>query len=53
MMDKEVRFWAGMVIAAAGLVTVFYLKEVYLGFAVALIGTGILPIEKAVEIWRR
>ena len=54
MIDKKrVQFWAGLVLAAAGLATVFYLQEVYLGFAVALIGTGILPIEKVAEIWKR
>ena len=44
-----VRMWSGLVIAAAGLGAVFLLGEVYLGFGVALLGTGILPAEKFLE----
>ena len=43
---KTIKLYSGLVIAAAGLVAVFLLKEVYLGFAVALIGTGLVPFEK-------
>ena len=46
---EAVRFWAGLVIAAAGLATVFVLGEIYLGFGVALLGTGVLPAEKFLE----
>ena len=50
---KTIRFWAGLVIAGAGLVAVFYLKEVYLGFTVAMIGAGLVPVEKIGEMWKR
>jgi len=44
---KEViRFYAGLAVAAAGLAAVFVLEEVYVGFAVALVGAGIVPFEK-------
>ena len=48
----NVRFWAGLVLAAAGVTAVFLLKEVYLGFTVALIGTGIVPFDKAIEAFK-
>jgi len=44
--QKTIKFWAGLVIAASGLLTVFVFKEIYVGFSVALIGTGIVPFEK-------
>ena len=50
---KVVQFWAGLVIAVCGLVTVFMFEQVYLGFGVALIGTGILPVEKFTEMLKR
>lgn len=50
---ERVRFWAGLVIAACGLAVVFMLNEVYFGFAVALLGAGIVPIEKIGTIWKR
>lgn len=50
---ERVRFWAGLVIAAAGLVAVFLLDAVYLGFTVAMIGTGIAPLDKLMEAWKR
>lgn len=37
---------AGLTIAVAGLVAVFWLKEVYIGFTVALIGAGFAPIKE-------
>lgn len=44
---KEViRFYAGLTVAAAGLAAVFVLEEVYVGFAVALVGANIVPFEK-------
>ena len=43
---ETILFWSGLVIAAAGLAAVFLLKEVYLGFGVALVGTGIVPFDK-------
>lgn len=46
---ETIRLWSGLVIAAAGLGAVFVLHEVYLGFGVALLGTGILPAEKFLE----
>ena len=51
--QERVRFWAGLVIAAGGLAAVFMLGEVYFGFAVALLGAGIVPIEKIGAIWKR
>lgn len=53
MKRAHIRFWAGMVIAAAGLVAVFLLDEVYLGFAVAMAGTGVVPFDKLTELFRR
>lgn len=50
---ERVKLWAGLVIAAAGLVVVFTLQEVYFGFGVALLGAGIVPIEKVGTIWKR
>jgi len=50
---EAARFWAGLVIAAAGLAAVFVMGEVYFGFTVALIGAGIVPVEKIAEVWRR
>jgi len=50
------RMWAGLVIAAAGIGAVFVLHEVYVGFFVALVGAGILPVDKALELvqfWKR
>lgn len=49
---QAVRFWAGLVIAAAGLVVVFWLKEVYVGFTVALVGAGLVPLEKVPDLFR-
>lgn len=50
---ERVRFVAGLVIAAAGLAAVFWMKEVYLGFTVALIGTGIVPVDKITDVFKR
>lgn len=50
------RMWAGLVIAGCGLASVFVLHEVYVGFFVALVGAGLLPIDKALELvqfWKR
>ena len=44
--NERVRFWAGMVLAASGLVAVFLMQEVYVGFAVALVGTGLVPFDR-------
>jgi hypothetical protein len=51
--QETVKFWAGIVIAAAGLVVAFLFKEVYLGFGAAMIGTGIIPVSKIPEIFKR
>ena len=45
-----IRLWSGLVIAAAGLAAVFALGETYLGFGVALVGTGLLPADKLLEL---
>ena len=50
---ETARFVAGLVIAAAGLATVFLFREVYVGFVVALVGAGILPIDKFAEMFKR
>lgn len=44
---------AGLVIAAAGLLAVFMLKEVYIGFTVALIGAGLAPVDKLIPLLKR
>jgi len=51
--QQTVRFWAGLVIAAAGLAAVFVLEETYLGFGVALVGTGLVPFEKLAGVFKR
>jgi hypothetical protein len=43
---------AHLVIAGAGLAAVFLLHEVYLGFFVALVSSGIVTFEKAVEAFK-
>ena len=43
---EVVKFYAGLGIAAAGLAAVFLLEEVYVGFAVALVGANIVPFDK-------
>ena len=47
------RFYAGLVIAAAGLAWVFFAKDPYIGFPVALLGTGIIPVDKFIAIFRK
>lgn len=47
---EAIRLWSGLVIAAAGLGAVFVLDEVYFGFTVALIGSGIVPFDKAMAL---
>lgn len=45
---------AGLVIAAAGLVVVFKFEALVLGFAVAMVGAGIVPFgEMADRVWPR
>lgn len=53
MTKADIQFYAGLVIALGGLVTVFYLKEPYIGFGVALLGTGIIQPDKVVEFLKR
>lgn len=50
---EAVRFWLGVVIAAAGIGAVFVLEAVNVGFAVALVGAGLVPIEKLGEVFKR
>lgn len=50
---KNIQFYAGLVIALAGLVAVFAFREVYLGFGVAMIGAGVVPVDKVAELIRR
>jgi hypothetical protein len=44
-----VKIVGGGIIAAAGLAAVFILHEVYLGFGVALVGSGIVPFGVLVD----
>lgn len=56
---KTIRLYAGLVIAAAGLAcSVVGMRAhdhglIYTGFTVALIGAGIVPVEKIGEFWKR
>ena len=50
---ENILFVSGLVIAACGLVAVFILHEVYLGFGVALVGTGIVPFDKIASYIKR
>ena len=50
----RLRVIAGLVIAAAGIVAAFKFPEhLMFGFTVALIGAGIVPVEKIPEMIRR
>ena len=44
------RAYGGVAIAVAGLAVVFLWRELYVGFAMALVGTGIVPFEKLVAM---
>lgn len=48
-----VRTIAGLVIAAAGLAAVFWFREVYVGFSVALLGAGIVPVDRVAGLLKR
>lgn len=43
---ENIRFWAGLVIAAAGIFVALVMEKQELGLGVALIGSGIVPFEK-------
>ena len=46
------RTYGGIVIAASGLAVIFLWQEFYIGFTMALIGTGLVPFDKLVAILR-
>ena len=51
---ETVLFWAGLVIAAAGLLAAFLIEgALYVGFAAAMIGTGIVPFDKLAGVFKR
>lgn len=49
-MRDKIKLWGGVVVGVAGLVTVFQFEEVVVGFTMALVGFGIAPIDRVLDM---